>query len=157
MWLAHEWQLLFTLNEETYFHNDFVGHREGRILKLYKMCHTVSQSFLWKPHFYSIHILKQVSIHGILFFSIENCLCRRPICNIWQWKSRSWMHGNVYLQHIPFSETDMLYDSSLHSVLESLHFSVLSIKTCKKNQLFSSEAMLCSDWKEIVEELMVLK
>lgn len=67
---------------------------------------SVNLYFLWKPQFCSIHILKQVSIHGILFFSIENYLWRRLFCNIWQWKSSSWMHGIIYLLHIPVSGTD---------------------------------------------------
>lgn len=70
---------------------------------------TLHPSLSHENHSFAAFIFKQASIHGILFFSTENYLCSRLICNIWQWKSSSWMHSIIYLQHIPLWDRLMLY------------------------------------------------
>lgn len=126
----------------------------GKILKfLQSLILTVSQSFLKKgksvlQHSYSY----QESIHGILIFSIENYLCRRLICNIWQWKSSSWIHVIIYPQcmPVPVRQSDVLYDSfpnkseSILSCSRCISLCCL-LRLAKKNQLFSAVTTLCSD------------
>lgn len=164
MWVTYEWQLLFASTQETLVFI-IILRRGGRILKLYKVCHTVSQSFLWKQQFCSIHILKQASIHGILFFSIENYLCRRLICNIWQWKSSlectASFTCNIFLSQI---QTDTLYDSfpnKPHSILSCNRCislcCLLRLTKKKKINYFQQKPCCVLIRKEIVEELMVLR
>lgn len=161
MWLAHEWQTLFR-HRKHLFTKSFV--KEGRVPKLYKICLTLSQSFLWKTQFCSIHTLKQVSIHGILYFlSIENHEGDSFVIPDSEKVALECMTSFPWNTFLSQREADTPNDSfpnKSHSILSCNHCSsqCCLLRLAKKNINYFQQKPCCVlIRKETVEELMVFR
>ena len=162
MWVTST--VLFWHKKHLFSLSFYGGWGSGRILKLYKNCQTISQSFLWKPQFCSIHMLKQMSIHGYYFF---------PLRTIWAGDSfvisdsekvvlecMTSFTCNILLSQ---TQTDALYDSFPNkspSILSCNHCTSLCclLRLAKKKSIIFSRSHAVF-WLErkYVEELMVLQ